>query len=130
MNQRLPEFDGLWDALDHTTSETKQPTPKLITACRSCSRFENECLGNGIKRSILSPPNLHRNRLAELSNEGIIDVGDVSNDFKLTAIQKRVVDCIRSGRSWVPDGGDFNWRWHRGEALERIAICVRSCDTV
>jgi hypothetical protein len=43
----------------------------------------------------------------ELADAQIFDLMDLPSDFRLTPVQKRVVDCVRSGRSWVsPALGD------------------------
>jgi len=100
VNQRLTEFDALWDAIDKSTIGM-QPTPKLVSACRSCPHFEADCLGKGIEHSVFCLPRLHKNRLAALAVDGIVSLIDLPEGFPLTDIQKRVVDCIGCGKSWV-----------------------------
>jgi hypothetical protein len=100
VNQRLTEFDALWDAVDKSTTGTT-PKPKLISACRSCPHFEADCLGKGIEHSIFCLPRLHANRLAALADKGIINVMELPEDFPLTPAQQRVVDCVGCSKPWV-----------------------------
>jgi hypothetical protein len=101
VNRRVADFDGQWDSLDEATSSNIRPTPKLNSACRSCPHFESDCLGHGIEHSVFSLPRLHPARLAELADAEIVDLMNPPSDFRLTTVQKRVVDCVRSGQSWV-----------------------------
>jgi predicted RecB family nuclease len=101
VNERLPDFDAAWDELDKTTSGKEQPTPKLISECRSCPHFEADCLGKGIEHSVFCLPRLHKNRLAALADDGIIDVSDLPEGFPLTPIQQRIVDCVDCGKPRV-----------------------------
>jgi predicted RecB family nuclease len=120
VNERLVEFDGLWDSIDTATSGELPPKAKLVSACRSCPHFNTDCLGNGIEHSVLSLPNLHANRLAKLANDGIVDLRQLPPDFPLTPTQQHVVDCIRSGQPWVSPS--------LGAALEGLQYPVRYLD--
>jgi predicted RecB family nuclease len=101
VDQRLTEFDALWDSLDTATSEKKPPLPKLISSCRSCSFFEADCLGKGITHSVFSLPRLHANRLADLAKIGVVDLTHLPEGFPLTPIQQRIVDCVGCGDPWI-----------------------------
>jgi hypothetical protein len=101
VNRRLPEFDGLWDAIEKVTSGESQPIPKLIPACRGCAHFKADCLGKYVEHSVLSLPRLHKNRLARLSSDGMVDLKNLPQGFPLSPLQQRIVDCVGSGKPWV-----------------------------
>lgn len=48
-------------------------------------------------------PKLHPNKREALRALGVVTVDDVPAEFKLTALQERVRDCVRAGRRYVSE---------------------------
>jgi hypothetical protein len=73
-----------------------KPTSVLASACRDCAAFENECLGTGLKHTVLEIPALHYKKLAKLSSAGIIDLALVPTDLGLNDRQQRALKSATS----------------------------------
>jgi len=101
VRQRCKEFASLWGRIHTETSSPEPPIRKLIADCRDCEFFGTHCLGKGVKNPVFCLPNLHRNRIAQLSAASVVSIDAIPKGFPLTDSQKRVVHCIRTRKPYV-----------------------------
>src|ERR1017187_4644345 len=104
VNARVAEFEGAADAIIRALFDDAPPTPRLVSACRSCAYFEDECLGSGLAHTVLEIPGLHHTKLKCLSADGIIDLSRIPDDLKLNERQKRMKYAALSGNTVVDPG--------------------------
>lgn len=104
VNERVKEFDAQADDVARVLFDTSQPVPKLVSACRQCPTYEDECLGYGIPHTVLEIPSLHHAKLKRLSQAGIVDISAIPNDLNLNPTQQRAVDAIKAGKAVVEPG--------------------------
>jgi hypothetical protein len=120
INDRVTEFEGAADSIVHALFDDASPTPSLVSACRNCAFFEDECLGSGLAHTILEIPGLHHTKLKRLSADGIIDLAHVPDDLELNARQERAKCAALSGNTVVEPG--------LGAALQNIDWPCRYLD--
>lgn len=104
VNDRVAEFESAADSIIHALLDDAPPTPSLVSACRSCPFFEDECLGSGLAHTVLEIPRLHHTKLSSLSAAGIIDLSRVPDDLDLNERQERVKYSALSGNTVVEPG--------------------------
>lgn len=123
VDDRMGEFSELWKTVYSTITGPK-PTAKLTPNCRACPYVDSRCLGKGVKHSVFCLPRLHANVIHQLSAQGIASLLDIPEDCKLTGVQKRVVDCVRSGKPFVSK--------NLGMALKQVEwpVCYLDFETV
>jgi CRISPR/Cas system-associated exonuclease Cas4 (RecB family) len=109
---RAAEFEGVADRVAQALLGDVPPTPKLVSACRSCAFFEEECLGSGRPHTVLEIPGLHSSKLKILSAAGITDLSLVPENLNLNERQTRAKYASLSGNVVVEAG--------LGAALESI----------
>lgn len=80
-------MDNKEEIIENLFSET-QPSPALISACRSCFYFDTECIGHGMTFSVLDIPNLHHTKVKKLSEQNLISLQDFPNDISLNESQE------------------------------------------
>ncbi len=112
VNARVAEFDGAADNIARALFDDVQPTPRLVSVCRSCTFFDDECLGTGLAHTVLEIPGLHHTKLKRLSAAGIIDLSLAPDDLNLNERQERARHSASSGNALVEAG--------LGAALESI----------
>lgn len=95
---RVGEFDGMADRLASELFHDSPPSPVLISACRECDYFSEDCLGAGFQHTVLEIPALHHKKLKRLSTEGIIDLAKVPDDLELNGRQERAKAGALSGK--------------------------------
>ena len=98
---RLPEFTASLDTIRTALQQDTPPPARLSSVCRKCEFFATECLGKDLQHPILQIPSLHKNVIAQLVEAGIQEIKSVPEGFPLSALQSRVVDCVKSGREYV-----------------------------
>ena len=103
-NARVAEFDGAADNIARALFNEAPPTPKLVSACRNCTFFDNKCLGSGLAHTVLEIPGLHHTKLRRLSAGGIIDLSRVPDDLNLNERQERAKNAALSGNTVVEAG--------------------------
>ncbi len=103
-NSRAAEFEGTADSVARALFNDAPPTPRLVSACRSCPFFDDECLGSGLAHTVLEIPGLHHTKLKRLSAAGIIDLSDVPDDLNLNERQERAKYAALSGNTVVETG--------------------------
>lgn len=91
-----------------------QPTCFLLSACRSCSYFDGECLGTGIEFSVLDIPGLHHTKVKKLSEKCVIALKDFPSEIKLNEAQERsktamLNNAIYKGEGLVAEIRDISW---------------------
>jgi predicted RecB family nuclease len=104
VNARVAEFESAADSIIHALFDDASPTPSLVSACRSCAFFHDECLGSGLAHTVLEIPGLHHTKLKRLSADGIIDLSHVPDDLDLNDRQERVKYAALSGNTVVDPG--------------------------
>lgn len=101
VQKRLPEFAAMWDEVQNATTGTERPLAVLNGLCRKCEFFDSECLGRDIANPLHQLPRLSGEAVTELGSQGIRRIEDVHADVQLSDIQRRVRDCVRTGRPFV-----------------------------
>lgn len=114
---RAAEFDKVADSVLQALFADTPPIPTLVSTCRSCSFFANECLGSGLDHTVFELPGLHHTKLKRLSADGIIALADVPEDLKLNERQERAKYAVLSGNPVVTTGLSaaleaFDWPCH------------------
>ncbi len=114
---RVAEFEEVADSIALALFAETSPTPKLVSTCRNCDFFADDCLGSGLEHTVFELPGLHHTKLKRLSAEGIIDLSRVPEDLKLSDRQERAKHAALSGSTVVdPDLGAalevFDWPCH------------------
>jgi hypothetical protein len=102
--ERAKEFDGAADAIAKMLFHDVEPQPALVSACRECDFFDEQCIGAGITHTVLEIPGLHHKKLKRLSAEGIIDLSLIPDDLELNERQQRARDAALSGNTIVDPG--------------------------
>lgn len=95
--ERAAEFEASAEMAQQALFACIPPPPALVSACRECAFFENECLGRRIKNTVLELPALHHAKLRKLSDAGITDLACLPADFELNACQLRARTSALSG---------------------------------
>ena len=90
------------------------PSAKLVSACRTCAFFDDDCLGAGIKNTVLELPNLHHTKFKRLSTESIVDLSKIPDDLNLNPKQVRAKESALSGKIFTDPGltpalGTIGW---------------------
>jgi hypothetical protein len=80
------------------------PAPALVSGCRGCQFFDDDCLRAGIAHSVLELPGLHHTKLKQLALGGIIDLSLLPIDLKLNDRQQRAKLGAISGKILVDSG--------------------------
>ncbi len=109
---RVAEFESAANVVTGALLDDAQPPSALVSACRSCSFFEESCIGKGLKHTVLEIPGLHHTKLKRLSAVNIIDLSLVPEDLKLNERQERAKHAALSGSAVIEAG--------LGVALESI----------
>jgi predicted RecB family nuclease len=117
VSARATEFEEAADSVARVLFDQTQPIPALVSACRSCAVYEDECLGSGLAHTVLELTGLHHTKLKRLSADGVIDLSRVPDDLKLNALQERVKRSVLSGKTVVEPGlgtvlESVNWPCH------------------
>jgi hypothetical protein len=104
VNARIAEFEGGADNIARALLDDALPSPKLVSACRSCAFFDDDCLGSGLAHTVLEIPGLHYTKLKRLSVASIIDLSRVPDDLNLNERQERAKHAALSGKMVVEAG--------------------------
>jgi len=101
VNARVAEFDAAAENVARSLFDENPPVPALVSACRGCAYFNDECLGSGLAHTVLEIPGLHHTKLKRLSADGIVDLARVPDDLKLNERQERAKYSALSGNTVV-----------------------------
>jgi hypothetical protein len=117
VNERVLAFEKMADTVARVLFEDTKPSPALVSACRNCSFFEDQCIGAGIAHTVLEIPGLHHTRLKRLSANGIIDLSLAPGDLNLNERQERAKKAALTGKLIVEPGlgaalGSIAWPCH------------------
>lgn len=99
-SEKAKALETYWEKIRQATSAAVAPTPKLISACKSCDIF-SDCLGKGIDNHIFDIPRLSAKKLDALKAEGIFRIQDIPEDFDLTEIQERIRVAVTTNQAWI-----------------------------
>jgi CRISPR/Cas system-associated exonuclease Cas4 (RecB family) len=94
---RVEEFARSAEAIAELLLSDTPPTPVLVSGCRSCSFFANQCLGKGLTSTVLEIPSLQPAQLQLLSARGIVDLSLAPDDLNLNESQGRAKYSALSG---------------------------------
>ena len=100
----VAQFEGNADSVAKALLNETQPQPALVPACRDCDYFQTSCLGFGLEYTVFHLPNLQGKKLQRLSDEGIVNLFRLPEDFKLTHRQERAKTSVLSNRAIVEPG--------------------------
>lgn len=103
-NTRVAQFEASAGSIVKALFNDDPPTPRLISACRNCSRFGDRCLRTGLEHTVLEIPGLHHTKLKRLSAVGIIDLASVPEDLKLNERQERAKQSALTGNLIIEPG--------------------------
>lgn len=117
VNERVSAFEKMADTVARALFEDTKPSPALVSACRNCSFFEDQCVGAGIAHTVLEIPGLHHTKLKRLSASAIIDFSQAPSDLNLNERQERAKKAVLSGKLVVEPGlrtalGSITWPCH------------------
>ena len=92
---RASLFAGLSPQIKENIFATDKPKPELQKFCKKCDYFSTKCIGQGVNHSILEIPFITDVKTKDLYSQGVLEIRDIPEGYKLTDNQKRVVDCIK-----------------------------------
>ena len=95
--EKVEKFKTIVESIDSATSTAEEPEPELTYNCKQCEEF-GECLGKEIVSHIFEIPRISQKAVEELLASGITTIHEIPDTFSLTDNQKRVVDCVKSGK--------------------------------
>jgi hypothetical protein len=98
---RVEEFESIADSQAKVLFHNVPPVPLLVSACRDCDYFKEQCLGAGLAHTVLEIPGLHHKKLKRLSAEGIIDLSLIPDDLNLNDRQERAKNAAISNKVFV-----------------------------
>ena len=104
VDARVAQFEDSAEGVAHALFDGAAPTQTLVSACRDCEFFSDECLGSGLAHTVFDIPGLHHTKLKRLAAEGIIDLSLVPEDLKLNPRQERAKYSALSGNNVVEPG--------------------------
>ncbi|MDR1926291.1 MAG: DUF2779 domain-containing protein [Endomicrobium sp.] len=78
------------------------PKPYLKKSCKNCPVFDN-CMGKDIKNHIFDLPRLSISAIDKLVALGVDTIEKVPGDFKLTAMQKIVKNCVLANTTYISE---------------------------
>ena len=95
--EKVEKFKTIVESLDSVTSTAEEPEPELTYNCKQCEEF-GECLGKENASHIFEIPRISQKAVEKLLASGITTIHEIPDSFSLTDNQKRVVDCVKSGK--------------------------------
>jgi hypothetical protein len=101
---RVGQFETTADSQAGLLFHGAPPSPLLVSACRDCGYFREQCLGAGLAHTVLEIPALHHKKLKRLSDAGIIDLSRVPGDLNFNNQQLRAKDATISETTFVDAG--------------------------
>ena len=97
VREKVKTFKTIIESINSVTSTDKEPEPELTYNCKQCDQF-SECLGKEIASHIFEIPRISQKAIEKLLASGISTIHEIPDGFSLTDNQKRVVDCVKSGK--------------------------------
>jgi predicted RecB family nuclease len=97
---RVEVLKPLLEGMDVLTGAPEKPKPELRLACRKCALFKT-CLGKNIPNHIFDIPRLSASKFDKLTEQGILRIEELPDEFPLTENQKRVRDGVQSNKPVV-----------------------------
>lgn len=87
LKEIVKAFDQEAGAIVKVLFAERQPDAKLVSGCRDCPFFASQCIGAGVPHTVLEIPGLHHKKLDRLSEQRIVDLSLVPDDFGLNSRQ-------------------------------------------
>jgi hypothetical protein len=97
---KVEEFKIIFDSIDSVSSTPNEPEPKLTYNCKKCEDF-SDCLGKEIKSHIFEIPKIQQKAIEKLIASGITSIHEIPDSFPLSDNQKRVVECVKCGKTQI-----------------------------
>jgi predicted RecB family nuclease len=94
--EKVREFSPYLLKVDQIFHSPDEPEPEPTINCKKCSEFKH-CIGKDIENHIFQIPRLSEKAFTALSSGGILSIDDIPESFKLTPLQRQVVQCMKSG---------------------------------
>jgi Domain of unknown function(DUF2779) len=104
VNDRVTEFNDVSGSVCYALFDEALPVPTLVSTCRTCTFFDDQCLGSGLAHTVLEIPGLHPAKLTRLSVDGIVDLTCVPPHLKLSERQERAKYSALTGNTVVETG--------------------------
>jgi len=101
---RANEFCELSDGIAQILSSEQQPAPELKWECKHCDIF-TECCGEGIGDHIFDLPRISHTKFCQLKDMGVVEIGEIPDDFELTENQEIVMRAVVSGEPVIDSDG-------------------------
>ena len=130
----IPKEHAVGDAeiskrLDEQLRILGQPAPPDVKPGRQCEdpvlcEFYNHCNPGLPSDHVSVLPRIRSEKVDDLLASGILSVRQIPDDFPLSRTQRRVVDAMKSGKTWI--GPDLA----RALASLRYPICFMDFETV
>lgn len=93
---RAAEFEEVSDEIAKALTGNMKPPEELRWECKGCEFFR-ECVGHGIEHHIFTLPRISHTRFCQLRDMGVDSIEDIPADFKLTELQSRVRQAVKTG---------------------------------
>ena len=86
-----------------------RPEPPEIAPSRHCltpyrCEFWEHCTRHMPEHWIMTLPGINAERFDALSSMGVVEISEVPDTAPVSAIQQRVVDCVRQNREYISEG--------------------------
>lgn len=99
------EIGARLEALHQVVSRPEPPTISPSRHCLTpyCCEFWDHCTRDMPEHWIMTLPGLNAERFDLLSAMGVVDISEVPDTAPVSAIQQRVVDCVRQNREYISE---------------------------
>ena len=97
VDKRAQAFEQDVDAIAGAVLAEEPPQPILNRACWRCGFFKASCLGSGRGHTVVELPKLHHTRIKALCEQGVINIADIPDGFKLNDTQERAKAVMEAG---------------------------------
>jgi len=100
--ERMLQFTICYSEIEQITRASTKPEAELQFTCKKCVLFK-DCVGKDIKNHIFDIPRLSQSKFKDLLSQGIVQIEDIPDKFKLTENQLRVKNHVKSNSLFVGD---------------------------
>jgi CRISPR/Cas system-associated exonuclease Cas4 (RecB family) len=101
--ERMLLFKKCYSEIEKITRAKTKPAAELKFTCKKCPLFK-DCVGKDIKNHIFDLPRLSQLKFKDLLSLGIVEIGNIPDNFTLTDSQLMVKNCVKSDILFVGDG--------------------------
>ena len=100
---RAAAFEALRPEIELALAAQVCPEARLIWACRGCEFFVDQCVGKDMTDPIFEVPRVSKKKFSALLEHGVTEIVGIPADFELSEHQRRVVDSVQAGETWVSE---------------------------